>query len=140
MKKLFCWLYPLLFVGCGLANPITLSAETPKELFAVSEVARFSKMLHKDIKGVIAPKEYHIAAGVQGCPLDAPNGCSAAAWYTPSVIYFWQEFVNRESTTFNNLTDIAAHEVCHSMTPNHDQLLQNCILNLGADPQFVPHE
>jgi hypothetical protein len=140
MKKIFCWLYPLLFAACGLANPVGVNPSTDKELFAVAEVSRLSALLHNPHSADFRVETLKIPGGVQGCPIEI-NFCNAAAWYGPGkVVHFWQSFVNRESTTFRNLTDIAAHEVCHSMTPNHDQLLWNCIRTIGGDPQFVPRD
>lgn len=126
--------------GCGLANPAALDPSTEKEQWALSEVIRFSAKLHKSIEGRIVEKGYRVPPGVQNCPADS-TGCDAAAWYGPGpVVYFWQPFVNRESTSFINLSDVAAHEVCHSLSPNHDQLHWNCIRTIGGDPQYVPRD
>jgi len=126
-------------LGCAasLTGP---SAETEKEAFALGEVARMSALLQKKIGAELTDQERRIPAGVAGCPKDAPRGyCSAAAWYVPPVV-FWRGFVNRESTSFRNLTDTAAHEACHSLTPGHNLILWECIRSLGADPQFAPAE
>jgi len=139
-KVLAMSLGAVLLAGCGAANPTSSDAVTEKEAFALSEVARFSALLHKNIGAKLSDDGLRIPAGTGACPKDAPLGyCSAAAWYLPPVV-FWREFVNRESTTFGNLTDTAAHECCHSLTRGHNLLLWNCIRSLGAEPQFVPVE
>jgi hypothetical protein len=126
--------------GCGLSGSPTADPVSEKELFAVAEVRRFAAAQHENIGGVIVEWGLRVPPGTGGCPATAPSGgCDSAAWYGPPV-YFWRPWVNRESTTMSDLTNVAAHEVCHSLTRGHNQLLWNCIKHLGADPQFVPTE
>lgn len=127
-----------LLAGCAV-NPTGATPVNAKEEWVVAETSRLSALLHKNITGVIVDVGRVVAAGTGGCPvIDNPRGyCDAAAWYGPPV-YYWRTYVNHESTTFNDLTNTAAHEVCHSLTLGHNPLLWNCIRSLGADPQFSP--
>lgn len=121
----------LTLIACNVRIP-TLDASTANEHYILEETARFAEKLHKpEIKGAIVKYTLVVPAGTQGCPADAPNGCTAAGWYDPPVAYYWQEFVNREENTPLTLSTLAAHEVCHSVSPAHDQLHQNCMLNMG---------
>jgi hypothetical protein len=144
MRRCFVWMYPLLFAACGLSGPTQMTPVNPKEDFAINEVKRLAEKLGKpSIKGSMSDTGRNIPAGQAGCPADVPKGyCISAAWFMPpeGPVVFFREWVNRESVTLVDLTNTAAHEVCHSLTLQHDALLYNCIRSLGADPQFQPTE
>lgn len=131
----------VLAVGCGLpTEPDFATPESDKEAWASSETVRLSAKLHKSLTAQFAADTRHVPAGTGGCPPDANEGrgCDAAAWFDLNThVVFWRAWVNRDAITKRDITDVAGHEVCHSVSVNHDALHYNCMLTLGTDPTYA---
>lgn len=124
-----------LLTGCGPGfSPVSASTTTEKEAWAAAEVVRLAAKLHKKFHAEFAEKALIVPAGYGGC--GGPMACAAFAWFDPPRVVFHREAVNRESTTLSLLTDIAGHEVCHTLSYNHDQTHWNCTVAVGVNPTY----
>lgn len=128
------FLFSLTFVvGCGHSST-SPEASTPEETWVLSENDKFAAKLGKDIKGILTDHEYDVPAGEQNCP-SGGAACVASGWYFPGKAFYYRPYINTYS--FDLLSDIAAHEVCHSVSLGHDALHRNCILSLGRTPTYA---
>jgi hypothetical protein len=134
MLVLFTFMLVLLTFGiwgCG-RNWSPVAAESPQELFALAETARFSGIAGQRVRGEISTTFYEVK-----CPDGSP--CHAYGWYVgdygkgaKGVAYFYQKDVNKSGAE-SSITYAAAHEVAHSVTgPAHDTRHAACMAELVA--------
>lgn len=115
------------------ANPTTYS-----EVYLLDQVKRHAAYLHLPVKGMLVEYYRVVPAGTGGCPKDSPQACKGVGWFDYPLAYFYRGYVNAAST--EDLSNLSAHEVCHAESLEHDQLHRNCMLLLGANPDFAPEE
>lgn len=119
----------LMLTGC-VESWSPVEATSVKEMFVVAETSRFAKLHNWNVRGEISAEVYLVQNGQYGC--ENTLGCVAAGWYASGIAFFYQDWVNRESTTDQILTATANHEVCHHDFPQHDSSHWKCMQQFGA--------
>lgn len=122
MRPLVPAFVALWMMGCNLespTNPDVVEAASPKERFVVAETARFAGILGARVRGEITDFLY-----VVPCPDGTAGVCHAFGWYHSGVAYYYRRDVNTQPDS--TLSDAAAHEVCHSVSPFHDSVMYAC--------------
>lgn len=125
-------LLALLAAACSAespTNPDTVPAVTESEAFVLSETARFAGMLNVKVRGEITDYLYAVDCPGGG----APKGCVAFGWYHRGTAYYHRPSVGRYP---DQLTAVAAHEVCHAVSLFHDRAHWCCQKKLGVQPTY----
>jgi hypothetical protein len=125
--KRFSPLPLLLLASCGLPTTPTLEVETEVEAKLLSETSRFAQLLYVNVRGEITDREH-------------PGG-AAAGWLEGGVAYYNRAQVAKWISLLPEAgkeaaSNVAAHEVCHTQSRNHDLLHWNCSFSVGAQPTY----
>ena len=121
------WALAWIVTGCGKQYSTAPTSE--REDYIVSETARYADKLHVYVVGVVTDER-----NTYGC--DASVDCHDFGWYWPGKAFYYRPDVNSEKYSMQLLSDVAAHEVCHSQSMLHDVKHWCCIHNLGANATY----
>ena len=122
-------MFGLVAIGCrGIT---TVEPTTENEVRVLAETDRLAGVLGVKVRGEIT--DYVLERSNAECGIGVAH-CIAAAWYERGVCYYYRPEINRYSLEF--MTDLAAHEVCHSKHFFHDHKHWQCMVDLGAIPTY----
>jgi hypothetical protein len=115
--------------ACGVTSPTEVTASSSVEAMLLSETTRYSALLGKHIEGVITEERYF-----------TPQG-EALAWYINSTAYYnralTEQLVSIAPEGGKELaTNVAAHEVAHSIEWGHNCIHVNVVRKLGAQSTY----
>jgi hypothetical protein len=122
----------LVLAGCSIDLTVP-SSGTEQETHVLGETARFAGMLGVRVRGELTDANREYPPGSFGCPAGGLP-CWAAGWYEAGVAYYRRSWVVKQELA--NLTDTAAHEVCHSKEPGHNPKHLACCTSVGARPTY----
>lgn len=112
--------------GCG-AQWDVVSPDGEKESFLLAETARFAGLMGVKVRGEITDTPYYVGTSV------------ATGWYTSGTAYYYRPLVKnlefQPTAGRETLTNVAAHEVCHTVSINHDLAHWEC-MNRWAFPTY----
>lgn len=111
----------VLLAGCG-SVPTGPDSGDPREAHVLAETARFAAALRLKVTAVVTDEVYMVPAIRPAYPGEK---VPAAGWNHDGHIKYWRPAILRESFEYGTL--LAAEEVCHSITEEHDARLAACI-------------
>jgi hypothetical protein len=113
-----------LALGCSAWSPVS-SSGTPQEELVLSETLRFAMVLGVKVHGELTDSIYWVK---EYNPYYVGEPTYAAGWYQNGVCYYYRPWVVRQEVSV--MSSLAAHEVCHSQSLNHDQQHSQCVERL----------
>lgn len=108
--------------GCGGITPTAPSGD-PREEHVLAETVRFATTLHVRVSGVLTDDIFWTTAS-DGSGDKVP----AAGWYEHGTAYYWRPHLLKQDLAYG--TALAAHEVCHAISFQHDAAHANCVRGL----------
>jgi len=115
----------LVLTGCNATwDPV--SPSTDNEYLILAETARLAGLMGVKVTGEITDTPYFV--GQQ----------AAVGWYLAGTAYYYRPYVaNLGEDGWETVTNVAAHEVCHAISMQHDVKHWEC-MDLWATPTY-PH-
>ena len=95
---------------------------TEQERIVVDSTYEFASRLSVKVVPVLTDDAY-MTTCADGSP------CQAAGWYVSGKAYYYRPWLITQSVDYARA--VAAHEVCHAMSMNHDKKHDDCIRSLG---------
>lgn len=121
-------------LGCDRVRDIGVqSSGTAQEEHVLRETVRFGGLLHEKARGELTDAPYRIAFGSWGCRTQ--GGCLASGWWVSPVAYYYRPHIVEYE--LGVVSDIAAHEVCHSKETLHNAKHLACIASVGARATYA---
>lgn len=111
---------PLLLVllACAPTAPTD-----PKEGHVLAETGRFAALLRVDVHAEVTDRVHTVTC------MDGTR-CPAAGWYQDGRIEYYRPVILERDMAYG--TALAAHEVCHAISIQHDPRHQACVDRMAS--------
>lgn len=105
--------------GCGASGWGTVPSDGEKEVVLLRETDRVAAVLHVKVRGEITDK------------LSKYQDPLTAGFYDGGVAYFYRPVIE-QYVSLEECPNVAAHEVCHAISRNHDHKHWECMASVAS--------